>query len=258
METSTLHVDSVHFAYHGGPDVLSGISFAVPPGQFLSLVGPNGSGKSTLFHLLCGDRQPKRGHVRYGDEDVHALADRERARLFSVLAQGERQDFPFTVLEMILFGLHPHRGQFERLQQTQLNRVKEVMEEVGILSLADALVAQISGGESQRVLLARAVVQKPCVLFLDESMSELDIRAKIQLTQYLKSLTRQKGMTVIAINHDISAAARHSDRILALKGGAIAADGTPEEVCTESFFRDVFGVKARIFPHGEFLIQDKV
>lgn len=258
MDTATLYVDAVHFAYPGGPDVLSDISFAVPPGQFLSLVGPNGSGKSTLFRLLCGDRRPGQGSVRYDGSEVHTLPPRKRAQVFSVLAQGEKQDFPFTVLEMVLFGLHPHRGQFDQIRPPQLAQVEEVMEALDILSLADTLVTQISGGESQRVLLARAVVQKPRLLFLDEAMSELDIRARIQLTQYLKALTRQEGIAVIAINHDISAAAQHSDRILALQNGRIVADGAAEQVCTESFFRDVFGVKARIFPDGEFLIQDTV
>lgn len=255
MDNPALEAIGAGFSY-GARRVLHKIDLQIPAGQFVSIIGPNGSGKTTLFRLLCGASRCETGKVLYGGRDVFRMKAAERARQFSVVRQGEENGFPFTCLEMVLLGLHPYRARFGAPTPEQLLRVRRVMEETDTLSLSCQLVTQVSGGEFQRVALARALAQAPKVLFLDEAMSDLDISAKIKMTKYLRELVARDGLTVLAINHDLASAYRYSDRVVALRGGEVAAYGAPEQVMDEDFFARVFGVRAQTVPGKGILLQD--
>lgn len=252
-----LAIENISFAYDA-KRVLSSISFSVNKGEYLSIVGPNGSGKTTLLQIMCGYFKPEIGGAYYWGQNVHTMNVRERAKHFAVIHQQHRSLFPYTCLETVIMGLHPHRARFEPLSDESLFQVEQVMHLTDTFCFADKLITQVSGGEMQRVMLARAIVQKPRILFLDEAMSGLDICAKITMTKILRGLIEQQGITVVAVNHDLDTAYRFSSRIVALYRGKVAAIGAPEQVMTEGFFEDVFDVKAEIFKEKGFFIHDNI
>ncbi|MBC8569308.1 ABC transporter ATP-binding protein [Zongyangia hominis] len=247
-----LRAEGLSFSY-GDRRVLHDVSFTLPQGEYLSIIGPNGSGKSTLFEILCGNARPERGQVIYKGRDVHTMDIRGRARHFAVIHQNEQVDFPYTCMEMVILGLHPHRARFERLGEEALYEVRRIMEKTDTLAFADKLITQLSGGERQRVALARALSQRPRILWMDEAMSDLDVSAKIQMIELLRNLTKE-GLTVVGVNHDLNTAYRFSDRILALSHGSLYAMGAPDEVMNERLFEEVFGVRAEIYPGKGFFI----
>ncbi len=252
MRLSAQHIDF----YYGSRHILTDISIKVCAGEYLSLIGPNGSGKSTLFQILCGLKNPKKGTVFYDDEAVQKMSARHRAQCIAIVQQNAKQAMPFTCLESIILGLHPHQGRFDTISDAQYGRVRQLMELTDTWRLSEHPVTQLSGGERQRVALCRALVQEPKVLLLDEAMSELDIAARMQMSGLLKTLCADTGLTVMAIHHDLNLAYRFSDKIYALKDGRCAGFGAPEEVMTEELFRHVFSVKAEIFTNKGFFIQN--
>lgn len=252
-----LTANSVCFSY-AATQVLHNISFSVPQGVLLSLVGANASGKSTLFRLLCGARACASGEVTWDGRNVFSMRPQERARLFSVVHQREENNLSFTCLESVLMGLYPDSPRFGEPTAAQLEAVRDTMQATDTLHLAAHAVTQISGGEFQRVALARALVQKPQVLFLDEATSGMDVAVKIRLMKHLRTLIASSGMTVIMVNHDLSAAYQYSDLIAALHQGRLAAFGTPEQVMDTAFFASVFGVQAEILSGKGFFIHDAI
>jgi len=252
-----LVLENIAFAYGARP-VLKNISFSIDKGEYLSIVGPNGSGKTTLLQIMCGYFGPGKGIAYYRGQNVHKMSIRERAKHFAVVYQQHGIRFPYTCLEMVIMGLHPHRAIFEPLGDEALFQVEQVMRLTDTFRFADKLITQISGGELQRVMLAKSIVQKPKVLFLDEAMSGLDICARISMTKILKGLIEEQGITVVVINHDLNTAYRFSSRIIALHEGRVVAAGPPEQVMTEEFFEDVFDVKVEILGKKGFFIHDNI
>lgn len=251
-----LCADRLTFCY-GAQRVLDDVSFSVREGEYLSIIGENGSGKSTLMQLLSGYLAPVFGQVLYQGESLTKLPPLQRARHIAIIGQNTPANFPFTCFEFVMLGLHPHRARFERVDEQSLETISAVMTQTGILSLADKPITQLSGGEYQRVLLARALAQRPRLLLLDEAMSDLDAAVKIRMNQVLKGLVHN-GLTVIAVNHDLSTAYSCSDRVVALHGGRLAALGSPEAVFTEAFLETVFGIRAQIIPDRGLCVYDTI
>ncbi len=255
MNETALEIKNIHFSYGSSP-VLFDINCAIRKNRFVSLIGPNGSGKSTLLWLLCGIRKPQNGRILH-NVDVSKMDILERAKRFAVITQKESNQFPFTCLETVMLGLHPHRSRFSSVTASQMEQVWNAMKIAGIQQFANRNIMHISGGEFQRVIIARAIVQQPEILFMDEAISSLDISEKIRIHKQLRSLMAETGMTVVSISHDIDTVSL-SDDVMALKKGALAAFGPPDTVFTESFFENVFNVKAEILPGKGFFIRDNI
>lgn len=251
-----LSADRLTFCY-GAQRVLDDVTFSVCEGEYLSVIGPNGSGKSTLMQLLCGYLDPLSGRVLYEREALTRLTPLQRARRIAVVSQNTPANFPFSCFEFVMLGLHPHRARFERVDKESLDAIRTVMIETDILPLADRPITALSGGEYQRVLLARALAQRPRLLLLDEAMSDLDAAVKLRMNQLLKGLVRG-GLTVIAVHHDLSTAYSCSDRVLALHNGRLAAMGGPRSVFTEALLETVFGIRAQIIPGRGLCVYDTV
>ncbi|MFV0496786.1 MAG: ABC transporter ATP-binding protein [Candidatus Fimivivens sp.] len=251
-----LSAQNLTFCY-GARQVLSDVTFSVNEGEFLSIIGENGSGKSTLMQLLCGYLTPLAGQVLYCGRCLSGFSDLQRAQNIAVIAQNTPANFPFTCFEFVLLGLHPHRARFERIDEQTIEQIQGVMAKTDVLSLADKPITQLSGGECQRVLLARALAQRPRLLLLDEAMSDLDAAVKIKMNKLLKALVRE-GLTVIAINHDLSTAYHYSDRVVALHKGQVVADGDIPTVFTAALLENVFGIKAEIFPGRGLCVYDTI
>lgn len=246
---SLLSVKELCFSYDKNL-FLNNISFDINEGEFVSVLGANGSGKSTLFSLMTGANRPDSGTVSYKGRSISSIRARERAKEIAAVFQNTECKFPFTCFEIAEMGLFPHKP---RTDKNDIDFIRSIMEKTDTLQFADKLITELSGGEVQRVLLARALVQKPSLLLLDEAMSGFDIAARMKMTELLKELTRTSGMSVILIRHDIESAFMESDRILALKSGELLYNGAPRDLMSKKFFSDIYSVRAKT-ENGRFYI----
>lgn len=243
-----LSVDSVSFKY-GEQWVLRGIGFEVEKGDFLGVIGPNGSGKTTLLRVIDGILKPQEGEVRLEGAEIGRLRREALARCVAVVPQYSALAFPFSVEEVVLMGRSPHLGRWRFEGEQDLRIAREAMEMTDTLALAARDMDSLSGGERQRVLIARALAQEPRLMLLDEPTAFLDIRHQVDFFDRIRSLNRDKGLTVIAVTHDINLAAHYCDRIILLKDGRIEAAGPVEDVITEEHIRKAYETKILVDRH---------
>ncbi|MFT3721283.1 ABC transporter ATP-binding protein [Pseudorhodoferax sp.] len=225
--------------------IVDGASVALARGECLGLIGPNGSGKSTLLRLLYRALRPTRGAVLLQGLDVRGIAERRFAQQVAVLAQESAPGFETTVAELVMMGRIPHQAPWARDSAQDHAIVREALRQVDALALARRPLAELSGGEKQRVLLARALAQQPQVLLLDEPTNHLDIRHQLELMGLLR---RQQLSTIVAL-HDLNIAAHYCHRLVLMDQGRIAAEGPPAQVLTPAAIRQVYGVAAEVDSH---------
>ncbi len=231
-------VEQVTFGYHRDA-VVRDVSFRAPPGGFVGIIGPNGSGKSTVIKLISGLMAPWSGHIALDGTDVASLSRREIGRRVAVVPQETDMPFPFTVLEMVLFGRTPHLGGFAFEQERDLQVARSALERTGTLALADRPVTELSGGERQRVALARALAQEPAILLLDEPSAFLDIRHAVEMYDLLRAL-RDEGVTIVSTLHDLNLAALYCEHIVLLSEGTVYQQGAPSAVITYEHLTAVY------------------
>ena len=245
-----LTVERVTCGYGGAP-VLHGFSLAVPPGEFLAVVGPNGCGKSTLVKLISRVLRPTEGRVLLAGRDLAGYKQRELARHLAVVAQETGAEFDFTVEEVVALGRLPHLARFRGETARDRKAVQDALVATGTLALKDRLVTRLSGGERQRVMVARALAQEPGLLVLDEPTAHLDIAHQVELLDLTRRLNRERGLTVIAVLHDLNLAAQYAHRLLMMKDGAVFAAGAPSDVLTEEHVAAVYGSRVKVTRHPE-------
>lgn len=227
-----------------GARLADGVRLSAGSGAFVGLVGPNGSGKSTLLRSVYRALRPTSGVVRLDGEDLHAMDARAAARVLAALPQESSAEFDFTVAEVVAMGRLPHR---DRTAASDREICARAMTRTGVAHLADRGFPGLSGGEKQRVLIARALAQQPRVLVLDEPTNHLDIAHQLEVL----SLVRADGLTVLAALHDLNLAAAHCDVLYVIAGGRIVASGPPRDVLRPPLLAEVFGVRAHPVPHPE-------
>lgn len=220
--------------------IVNEVSLQVVPGEIVGLIGPNGSGKSTLLRSVYRLLKPVAGYVQLGGEDVWKLSARESARRTGVVVQETPSDFDFTVREVVEMGRTPHKGLLEADNQGDERIVQEALQRVNMVEFGERSFNTLSGGEKQRVLVARALAQEPKLLVLDEPTNHLDIRYQLEIL----NLVRNLGITTLITLHDLNLAAAYCARLYMLADGKIVTCGTPEEVLTPSWVRSVYGVEA--------------
>ncbi|MEV6978278.1 ABC transporter ATP-binding protein [Kitasatospora sp. NPDC093806] len=221
------------------------VTLSAAAGQVVGLIGPNGSGKSTLLRCVYRALRPAAGAVRLDGGDLHALAPREAARRVAALPQEHSAEFDFTVAEVVGMGRLPHRGGLAGRSAGDEERCARALRRVGAAHLAARGFLSLSGGEKQRVLIARALVQEPKVLVLDEPTNHLDIAHQLEVL----ALVREAGPTVLTALHDLNLAAGHCDLLYVLAAGRIVASGPPAEVLEPALLAEVFGVRATPVRH---------
>ncbi|MEU0476568.1 ABC transporter ATP-binding protein [Streptomyces olivaceus] len=230
-----------------GARVVQDISLRAGSGRFVGLVGPNGSGKSTVLRCVYRALRPTAGAVRLDGEDLLAMSTRESARRLAALPQEAVAEFDFTVAEVVAMGRVPHQRAVARDTDEDRRACAAALDGVGAGHLAGRGFLTLSGGEKQRVLIARALAQQPRVMVLDEPTNHLDIAQQLEVL----SLVRTSGLTVLTALHDLNLAALHCDLVHVVDGGRIVASGAPHDVLTPALLAEVFGVRAHRVPHPE-------
>ncbi|MDD2410676.1 MAG: ABC transporter ATP-binding protein [Candidatus Methanomethylophilaceae archaeon] len=241
----SLDIRDLFYNYDGKP-VLKDVSFLVKEGEVLGILGPNGCGKTTLLGNLNRNLSPKGGCVLLDGEDLHNYKKKDIAKEIAVVPQDSRVGFSFTVREIVSMGRMPFQDAFQGDSSEDLRIIEDAMRKTNVLDMADRYVNTMSGGERQKVIIARAMAQTPKILLMDEPTLHLDISAQFDILDLVYSLSRSEGLTVVIVSHDLPMVARYCDRILMIHDHTIHALGRTEEVLTPENMRTVFGVDAEL------------
>lgn len=227
--------------------ILSQISFSIERGEMLGIIGPNGAGKSTLLRCIYRYIKPDSGHIQLFGQEITHLSSKAFAREVAVVLQDTPHHFELTTAQLVAIGLTPHKGPFELTNSADRVLIADALEKVGLTHKARQNYEHLSGGEKQRALIARAIVQQPKLLILDEPTNHLDIRYQIQIMELLRSI----GITVITSIHDLNLASAMCDKLLLLEEGKCISYGSPKEVLTEQAIGEVFGVCSHVMTHPQ-------
>jgi len=239
-----LEVDGLRAGY-GDVDAVRDVSFTARPGSVLAIVGPHGCGKSTLLRAVARLHRPTAGSVRAGGEDVWRLRAKRAAHRLALLPQSPQAPEAMTVAGLVAYGRHPHQGLFRQWSREDEEAVAAALEATGATELAARRIDELSGGQRQRCWIAMVLAQQAPVLLLDEPTSALDLGHAAGVLELARSVARG-GRTVVMVLHDLGAAARYADAVLAMRDGAPVALGPPSEVVTADLVRELFDVEADI------------
>ena len=233
----------VEFSYLSTP-ILLGVHLELAKSEVLSIVGPNGAGKSTLIRCINRILNPQKGSILLDGSDIIHMSRMELARLVGYIPQSDHQSFPATVFDVVLMGRRPYMGW--NSGQRDKEKVLDVMQMLNIEHLAMRDINEISGGQRQKGLIARALAQEPDVLLLDEPTSNLDIKHQLEVMDAIRSLVAEKNISAIMAIHDLNLGSRYSDRMIMLDKGVIAAVGSPFTVLTQDNIKQVYQVEAAV------------
>jgi iron complex transport system ATP-binding protein len=238
-----LKVNNVEFSYNSTP-VLENISMELDRSEILGVVGPNGAGKSTLIRCINRILKPQHGSILLEGQEIKQMSMMEIAKKLGYVPQTASHTFPATVFDTVLMGRRPHIGW--RSSKKDVKNVVEVLKLMEIEDLAMRDFNELSGGQQQKVLIARALAQEASTLLLDEPTSNLDIQHQLEVMEIIKDLVAKKGISVIMAVHDLNLASRYTNRVLIMKAGKIFDAGSPYEVLTPENIRSVYNVEAEV------------
>ena len=257
-------VRDLAFSYHRERETQSlddrgwairGLSFDVNEGEVIGIIGPNGSGKTSLLKLLAKMLRPQAGSIDLFGQALAQMPQDAAARTVALVPQDTAQLFPFTIAELVLMGRFPHHsagwrfGGVDWETPEEMRLAERVMTDLHVRHLADRLLHEVSGGERQRAVIARALVQEPHVLLLDEPTAFLDLNHQLEIVSILRRLNTQRGLTVVMVSHDLNLAGQACDRLLLIRNGERVALGTPEEVVRPGLIREVYGCEVLVDRH---------
>jgi len=245
MQSVTLRINNVACRYET-VNVLEDINFSTGESDFIGVIGPNASGKSTLLKSISKILKPCIGTVFLNERDLYTLKSVEVAKKLAVVPQESVISFAFTALEVVLMGRIPHLNRFQAESTRDLAIARKAMELTNTWHLAERPINQLSGGEKQRVIIARALTQEPKILLLDEPTGHLDINYQIEILDLIKRLNKEERMVVIAVFHDLNIASQYCDKLILLKKGKIFAIGRVKDVLTAENIERVYGIKVTI------------
>jgi iron complex transport system ATP-binding protein len=219
---------------------LKGIDLQVNSGEILGILGPNGSGKTTLLKIMDGILSPAEGDISVRSKSIKDYKRGDLAKEIAMVAQENHFRFSFSALEIVLMGRYPHLGRLEFEGPKDMDIALESLRATQTTQFAERSIHELSGGEKQRVLIARALAQEPRIILLDEPTSFLDLRFKREVFRLISSLSREKNINVVVVSHDIDLSAQYCTRLVMLKNGSIFREGIPEEVITTDNIKEVY------------------
>jgi iron complex transport system ATP-binding protein len=243
-----LSINSLNVAYDDR-QVLHDVSLQIEPGQVLALIGPNGSGKSSLIRALSGVLKPLSGDVNIQGRDARSFTDGERARLIAVVPQSANLPPAFTVFECVALGRTPHLNWLGKLGKADLDQIARALRDSETEALQHRRAGELSGGEQQRVLLARALAQACPILLLDEPTAHLDLHHQVALLGLVRRMAKEQNLAVLVALHDLNLASLYADRLALLVDGRIRSQGTPEQVLTTETLQGAYQVPLHVHPN---------
>ena len=241
-EKSAMKVQDLSFAY-GKNKVLNNVSFKIEAGKITTIMGANGCGKSTLFSLMTKNLYPKMGHIYLRGKNIQNLGLKEFAQKVSIVHQYNTASEDITVERLVSYGRTPHMKMMHGANDEDERMVDWAMDVTNVMKYRNREVGKLSGGQRQRVWIAMALAQNTKILFLDEPTTYLDIRYQIEILELVKKLNRDYGITIVMVLHDINQAIYFSDRVIGLKDGTVAVEGTPEDAVTTESIQALYGIK---------------
>ncbi len=250
-----VYTDHMTVGYRGRP-VVKEAEITIKRGEILTLIGPNGAGKSTLLKSMAGQLALLYGAVYLDGKSVSAMQETELARQVSAVFTDRIRPELMTCFQVAAAGRYPYTGRFGRLSEADMRIVEEALKTVGAGELAERDFMQLSDGQKQRVLLARALCQEPELLLLDEPTSYLDIRHKLEILNVLQRLAREKRLAVILTLHELELAKRISDRIVCVRDGRIDCIGSPEEIVSSGCIGELYGLSRKEYGHVPFMCPE--
>ncbi|MFC1420929.1 ABC transporter ATP-binding protein [Streptacidiphilus cavernicola] len=245
-----LAAHDVTLAYQGRT-VAEGLDVAIPDDSFTVIIGPNACGKSTLLRALGRILRPTRGAVHLDGQAIASLPARQVARRLGLLPQGPTAPDGITVAELVARGRHPHQGLFRQWSPRDEQVVAQSLAATGTTALAERYVDELSGGQRQRVWLAMCLAQETPLLLLDEPTTYLDIAHQVELLDLCAELHEHQGRTLVAVLHDLNQAARYATHLIAMRDGAVVAEGDPSAIVTAELVEQVFGLRCRVIEDPE-------
>lgn len=239
-----LEITALHAGYPGRP-VVENVGLTVPAGQVVAIVGPNGCGKSTLLRTVARLHRPDSGTVRVGGEDIWELGRRRAAHRVALLPQSPRAPEAVTVAGLVRYGRHPQQGLLRQWSREDEHAVRDALEATGTTELAAERLDRLSGGQRQRCWLAMVLAQHTPVILLDEPTSALDLGHAVEVLELVREVAAT-GRTVVMVQHDLVAASRYADLLVAMKDGRVVARGKPDETVDETLVKELYGLDADI------------
>lgn len=222
--------------------------------RILAFVGPNGCGKSTLLKLIGGHLKEKKGHIEIDGMKSRDIAAKERPKLLGMIQQNSKFDFPFSCFDTVLMGRYAHKGEFEDYRPIDVEISINALKEVGMAHLMDQSITEVSGGEFQRVMIARTLAQSPKLILLDEAFSAMDIRHKQETLEMLRTYAQKKDVYILMVVHDINLAYKYADSVMMMKDGEIIHQGKTKLVVNEASILSIFDVKMKQIDREGFLL----
>jgi iron complex transport system ATP-binding protein len=234
--------------------VLNTLTFSVQKGDFFIIIGPNGSGKTTLLKIISGLVKLQQGDLAILDQSIQSYTRKTLAQKIAYVPQMVSMDFPFTVLEVVLMGRSPHLGPLGLGQEKDVEMATKAMAFTGVEPLSGRKLEQLSGGEQQRVLIARAICQDPEIILLDEPTASLDLAHQVRIMDMMEKLKDEKNVTIVMVSHDVNLAAMYGENLLLLKEGRIVGRGRPADVVTYQALEKAYGCTILVdeSPIGEY------
>ncbi|MBW6516835.1 MAG: ABC transporter ATP-binding protein [Candidatus Cloacimonetes bacterium] len=227
--------------------VIENLTLTFRKGEFCSILGPNGAGKSTLLKAIIGFLPLSQGDIYIKDKNLNSWQRKELAKVISVIPQEITYQFDYTVTELVLMGRYPYRNFWQTYSAADRREVDAVLDELHLFPLRYKPYSQLSGGEKQRVNIARALVQKTEIILLDEALVHLDINHQLDIIKLLADINRHHNKLIVLISHNINLSSDYCDRIMILKDGQLFSEGTPQDVITVENLKRVYNTELQIF-----------
>ncbi len=236
-------------AGYQGKDILKDLSFTLPEGEFTVLLGPNGAGKSTLLYTLMGFLKAHQGSVKLKGKNLTHYSRTELASIFAYIPQELHSEFEYSVEDTVLMGRFPFMGMMQKHSAEDLEILNDTLERLNLQQLRQRLLSRLSGGEKQRVYLARALVQQTPFILLDESLSQLDINYQVEIMRLLRTICTEEHKGILLISHNLNLAANYADRMIFLKEGRLLQSGTPQQLMREDILSELYNLKLMVAPN---------
>jgi len=226
--------------------ILSNVSLEVSAGEFFVIIGPNGAGKTSLLKVLSGLQKAQKGTVTIKDKNILNYRRRNLSQIMAIVPQHIEVGFPFTVADTVIMGRSPHLGILGMEGENDFHIAEEAMKFTDVSHLTDRKLFQLSGGELQRVIIARAICQQPEIILLDEPTTALDPAHQLKIMDLMEKFRREHGTTIIMVSHDLNLASMYGDRVLLLKSGRVVKTGDPKSVLNKELLEDSYGCRIQV------------